>query len=228
MSAGGQIASGASSFGQAMAAVYIGYAILFLIAMATSVISMRTGLSFGLISRFSFGTNGAKLISFFTTVTLCGWFSINCYLMGDVTHVLFPAIPRWPVTLLFGALMVFSALKGQKVMNFIGMFACVAVFVVGITAVVVGIRDASSVYQGGIFAIQKDAQMTMTQLKTVLEKLGVEEIPAQGESFDPNVHNAVMHMEDEALGENTVVEVFQAGFKMGEKVIRHAMVKVAN
>ncbi len=62
----------------------------------------------------------------------------------------------------------------------------------------------------------------------MLEKLGVEEIPAQGESFDPNVHNAVMHMEDEALGENTVVEVFQAGFKMGEKVIRHAMVKVAN
>ena len=56
----------------------------------------------------------------------------------------------------------------------------------------------------------------------------MEEIPAQGESFDPNVHNAVMHMEDEALGENTVVEVFQAGFKMGEKVIRHAMVKVAN
>lgn len=167
MSAGGQIASGASSFGQAMGAVYIGYAILFLIAMATSVISMRTGLSFGLISRFSFGTNGAKLISFFTTVTLCGWFSINCYLMGDVTHVLFPAIPRWPVTLLFGALMVFSALKGQKVMNFIGMFACVAVFVVGITAVVVGIRDANSVYQGGIFAIQKDAQMTMTQLITI-------------------------------------------------------------
>ena len=77
-------------------------------------------------------------------------------------------------------------------------------------------------------AYAKGVQMTMTQLKTVLEKLGVEEIPAQGESFDPNVHNAVMHMEDEALGENTVVEVFQAGFKMGEKVIRHAMVKVAN
>ena len=77
-------------------------------------------------------------------------------------------------------------------------------------------------------AYKKGVEMTMNQLKTVLEKLGVEEIPAQGESFDPNVHNAVMHMEDEALGENTVVEVFQAGFKMGEKVIRHAMVKVAN
>ena len=71
-------------------------------------------------------------------------------------------------------------------------------------------------------------EMICRQFMTVLEKLGVEEIPAQGESFDPNVHNAVMHMEDEALEENTVVEVFQAGFKMGEKVIRHAMVKVAN
>lgn len=77
-------------------------------------------------------------------------------------------------------------------------------------------------------AYAKGVQMTMQQLRTVLEKLGVEEIPAQGETFDPNFHNAVMHMEDEAMGENIVAEVFQAGFKMGEKVIRHAMVKVAN
>lgn len=167
MSAGGQIANGAANFGQAMIAVYVGYAILFLIAMATSVISMRTGLSFGLISRFSFGKDGAKLISFFTTITLCGWFSINCYLMGDVTHILFPAIPRWPVTLIFGALMVFSALKGQKVMNFIGLFACVAVFIVGITAVVVGIKDANTIYPGGILAINKEAQVSMTQLITI-------------------------------------------------------------
>ena len=77
-------------------------------------------------------------------------------------------------------------------------------------------------------AYAKGVQMTMTQLKTVLEKLGVEEIPAQGQPFDPNLHNAVMHMEDEAFGENIVAEVFQAGFKLGEKVIRHALVKVAN
>ena len=77
-------------------------------------------------------------------------------------------------------------------------------------------------------AYAKGVQMTMTQLKTVLEKLGLEEIPAQGETFDPAVHNAVMHCEDETLGENTVAEVFQAGFKLGDKIIRHAMVKVAN
>lgn len=77
-------------------------------------------------------------------------------------------------------------------------------------------------------AYAKGVEMTMNQLKSVLEKLGVEEIPAQGQPFDPNVHNAVMHMEDEAFGENMVAEVFQAGFKLGEKVIRHALVKVAN
>ena len=77
-------------------------------------------------------------------------------------------------------------------------------------------------------AYAKGVQMIMTQLKNVLEKLGIEEIPAQGETFDPNVHNAVMHVDDEALGENVVAEVFQAGFKIGDKVIRHAMVKVAN
>lgn len=77
-------------------------------------------------------------------------------------------------------------------------------------------------------AYAKGVEMTMNQLKSVLEKLGVEEIPAQGQPFDPNLHNAVMHMEDEAFGENIVAEVFQAGFKLGEKVIRHALVKVAN
>ena len=77
-------------------------------------------------------------------------------------------------------------------------------------------------------AYAKGVQMIMTQLKNVLEKLGIEEIPAQGETFDPNVHNAVMHIDDEELGENVVAEVFQAGFRIGDKIIRHAMVKVAN
>ena len=77
-------------------------------------------------------------------------------------------------------------------------------------------------------AYAKGVQMTMTQLKTVLEKLGVEEIPAQGQPFDPNLHNAVMHVEDEEKGESEIVEVFQQGFRIGDKVIRFAMVKVAN
>ena len=70
--------------------------------------------------------------------------------------------------------------------------------------------------------------MTMVQFNQTLEKLGITEIPALGKKFDPNVHNAVMHVEDESLGENEVVEVFQKGFKLNDKVIRFAMVKVAN
>ncbi len=77
-------------------------------------------------------------------------------------------------------------------------------------------------------AYKKGVEMTMTGLLKALEGLGVSQIDAAGQPFDPNIHNAVMHMEDEALGENTVAEVFQAGFMLGEKVIRFAMVKVAN
>ena len=77
-------------------------------------------------------------------------------------------------------------------------------------------------------AYKKGVEMTMNQLKEVFSKLGIEEIPALGQPFDPNVHNAVMHIDDENFGENTIAEVFQAGFRCGEKVIRFSVVKVAN
>lgn len=77
-------------------------------------------------------------------------------------------------------------------------------------------------------AYARGVQLTMDGLKEIFAKLGVEEIPALGETFDPSVHNAVMHLEDESAGENTVIEVFQSGFRLGERVIRFAMVKVAN
>ena len=74
----------------------------------------------------------------------------------------------------------------------------------------------------------KGVEMTMTQLLGIFEKLGVTPIEAEGQPFDPAEHNAVVHVEDETLGENLVVEEFQKGFKLNDKVIRFAMVKVAN
>ena len=68
----------------------------------------------------------------------------------------------------------------------------------------------------------------LEQAKEVFAKMGVEEIPAKGEKFDPSLHNAVMHEENEEYEENTVSEVFLKGYKMGDKIIRHSMVKVAN
>ena len=75
--------------------------------------------------------------------------------------------------------------------------------------------------------IKKGIDMTIRQFKTSLEKLNVEEIPTS-EGFDPNFHNAVMHIEDEAFGKNEVVEVFGKGYKKNNKVLRFSMVKVAN
>ena len=77
-------------------------------------------------------------------------------------------------------------------------------------------------------AYRKGVEMIMTQFNATLEKLGVKKIESLGKTFDPKLHNAVMHVDDESLGENTIVEVFQEGFTVNDKVIRFAMVKVAN
>lgn len=75
--------------------------------------------------------------------------------------------------------------------------------------------------------LKKGVEMTLKQFNDALEKLNVEEIPADG-NFDPNLHNAVMHIESDEFGENEIAEVFQKGYKRGDKVLRYSMVKVAN
>ena len=77
-------------------------------------------------------------------------------------------------------------------------------------------------------AYKKGVELIMTELRKIMSGLGVEEFGAVGDPFDPNAHNAVMHIENEELGENVIAQVFQRGFRMGEKVIRHAVVQVAN
>ncbi len=77
-------------------------------------------------------------------------------------------------------------------------------------------------------AYKKGVEMIMHQFMDVMAKLGVTEIEAVGKEFDPEVHNAVMHVDDESLGENIIAEEFQKGFRLGEKVIRFSVVKVAN
>ena len=77
-------------------------------------------------------------------------------------------------------------------------------------------------------AYKKGVEMIMAQFKATMEKLGVTEMDCLGKKFDPAFHNAVMHVDDEEKGENEIVEVFQQGFMLGDKVVRFAMVKVAN
>ena len=77
-------------------------------------------------------------------------------------------------------------------------------------------------------AYKKGVEMTMTELVKIFTALGVEIFGTVGDAFDPELHNAIMHNEDPSLGENTVSMVFQKGFKLGDKVVRFAMVQVAN
>ena len=77
-------------------------------------------------------------------------------------------------------------------------------------------------------AYKKGVEMTMNELVKIFTSLGVEIFGNAGDAFDPNLHNAVMHIDSEELGENVIAQVFQKGFKIGEKVVRFAMVQVAN
>ena len=75
---------------------------------------------------------------------------------------------------------------------------------------------------------KKGLELIFHQYQEILGKLGVTEIPALGQTFDPEKHNAVMHIDDENYGENVVAQVFQAGFMLGDRVLRHSIVQVAN
>jgi Molecular chaperone GrpE (heat shock protein) len=81
--------------------------------------------------------------------------------------------------------------------------------------------------EGTVDDLKKGVEMTIKQFTNALEKLNVEEISTDGE-FNPHVHNAVMHIDDNQYGNNEIAEVFQKGYKRGDKVLRHSMVKVAN
>ena len=81
--------------------------------------------------------------------------------------------------------------------------------------------EASKAWKNGVELIYR-------QFTEVLNKLGAEEIKAVGEQFDPNFHEAVMHVEDENVGENVIVEELRKGYKLKDRIIRHSMVKVAN
>lgn len=76
--------------------------------------------------------------------------------------------------------------------------------------------------------LRKGVEMVCSQMQAALKKLGVTEMGESGEPFNPDLHNAVSHVEDENAGENTITQVFQKGYKIEDKVIRHAMVQVAN
>jgi len=90
------------------------------------------------------------------------------------------------------------------------------------------LRMAAAVESGSAEDMKKGVEMILRQATEVFTALGVEEIPALGQTFDPELHNAVQHIEDESCGEQQIVEEYQKGYRLGDKIIRHSVVKVAN
>ena len=112
-----------------------------------------------------------------------------------------------------------------------------AMYEIGAKDVIEKILPIVDNFERGLNSIPEDAkgsafadgmEKIYKQFVKTLDDMGVKPIEAVGKPFDPNFHNAVMHVEDESAGENTVVEVFQQGYALGDKVLRFAMVKVAN
>ena len=90
------------------------------------------------------------------------------------------------------------------------------------------LERAASYKNADAETLAKGLEMTLKSFSETLAKMGVSEIEAEGKTFDPNLHNAVMHVEDESAGESEIVEVFAKGYVRGDKVLRYSMVKVAN
>lgn len=141
MSAGGRIALGSYNFMDAAKALMLGSIILVAIGTTISFIAKDTGLTFGLLTRYTFGNIGSQIVAMAVMVTLLGWFSINCYLIGSVTNVLYPSIPIIPVSIIAGICMTYTALKGVEIMNKLGSIATMLIIVLGISSVVSALRD---------------------------------------------------------------------------------------
>ncbi|MDE6686568.1 MAG: nucleotide exchange factor GrpE [Lachnospiraceae bacterium] len=112
-----------------------------------------------------------------------------------------------------------------------------AMFETGAKSVIEKLLPVVDNFERGLAALEEGVErtpfeegvlMTYKQLMTELEKLDVKPLDAVGKEFDPNIHNAVMHVDDESLGENIVVEELQKGYTYRDSVVRHSMVKVAN
>ncbi len=98
----------------------------------------------------------------------------------------------------------------------------------GLLPLLDNLKQAQQYADGDAAKVAEGVKMILSSVPDILGKMGVTEFGQPGETFDPAIHNAVMHVEDEEHGEGEIVEVFQSGYRMGDKIIRYAMVRVAN
>lgn len=144
MQAGGSMGVGLT-FTDTVTATLLSSVILAVLACAMGVISAKTGMSTGLLSKYSFGKAGTYVPVAIVVVTTIGWFSIDAYLIGQTTNTLFPIVPIIPVAILGGIGMTFTAMRGMKWMTWLSNIAVPLIIIFGIISMVIAVNDAGGI-----------------------------------------------------------------------------------
>ena len=142
MQAGGNMGVGLT-FTDTVLATLLSSAILAVLACAMGVISAKTGMSTGLLSKYSFGKAGTYVPVAIVVITTIGWFSIDAYLIGQTTNTLFPVIPIIPVAILGGIGMTFTAMRGMKWMTYLSNIAVPLIIIFGVISMVIAFMPAA-------------------------------------------------------------------------------------
>lgn len=180
MQAGSTIGVGLS-FNAMVGAVLVSSLILTILSCIMGVIAARSGLSFGLLSRYSFGQAGTWVPVVIVAVTTIGWFSIDAWLIGDSAHRLFTALPILPIAILGGLGMTITAMKGTKWMNMLSNIAVPIILIFGVISIVTAFRDIGGI--AGMNAIVKED--TLSFAKAV--SLGVGSYAVGSVMFTPDI-----------------------------------------
>ena len=175
MQAGSTIGVGLS-FNAMVGAVLVSSLILTILSCIMGVIAARSGLSFGLLSRYSFGQAGTWVPVVIVAVTTIGWFSIDAWLIGDSAHRLFTALPILPIAILGGLGMTITAMKGTKWMNMLSNIAVPIILIFGVISIVTAFRDIGGI--AGMNAIVKEDTLSFAKaVRVTRAKLGINTRP---------------------------------------------------
>lgn len=160
MQAGGNIGAGLN-FRDTVLATLLSSVILAVLACAMGVISCKSGLSLGLLSKFSFGKAGTYVPVAIVVVTTIGWFSIDAYLIGQSTNTLFPVIPIVPIAILGGVGMTLTAMRGMKWMTYLSNIAVPLIIIFGAISMVLAVNSAGGI--AGMMAIPQEKPVDFGQ-----------------------------------------------------------------
>ncbi len=180
MQVGGSIGV-AMSFGRTVTAILLSSVILAVLACIMGVIGCRSGLTLGLLSKYSFGQAGTYVPVAIVAITTIGWFSIDAYLIGQSTNALFSSVPIIPVAILGGIGMTLTALRGMKWMTYLSNLACPLIVVFGIISMVLAVRDSGGM--AGMMALVQEDTMSFTTAVS----LGVGSYAVGAVMFTPDI-----------------------------------------